>query len=96
MSLFSGVMGNELEHGTNKLREPQSGSWAICLFCAPAHSKLTKKKRHAFLILAILPSETLLATQFVVVLHNVVITQIRALLPIYTLGDYCRNFMLLQ
>ena len=31
---FSGFMGNESKRGTNKSREPQSGSRAMCLFRA--------------------------------------------------------------
>ena len=37
-------MGYKSERGTNKLHEPQSGSRAICLLCAPIHSPWTQKK----------------------------------------------------
>ena len=44
VSFFSGFMGNESEHGTNKSRELRSGSRTICLFRAPIHSPWTQKK----------------------------------------------------
>ena len=52
--LFFWVQGNELERGTNKSSEPQSGSQAICLFRALIHSPWTQIKRHSFLIFTML------------------------------------------
>ena len=47
--LFSRFMGNESQCGTNKSREPRSGSRAICLFRTAIHFPWTEKKRHSFL-----------------------------------------------
>ena len=41
---FLGSWGMNQELGKNKSGEPQSGSWAICLFCAPIHSTRAQKK----------------------------------------------------
>ena len=41
-------MGNESQCGTNKSREPRSGSRAICLFCTAIHFPWTEKKRSQF------------------------------------------------
>ena len=57
--LFSGFMGNESERGTNKSREPRSGSRSICLFRATIHSPMNPEKRHSFLIFTMLPTKTL-------------------------------------
>ena len=46
--LFSGFVGNDSERGTNKSREPRSGSRMIGLFRAQSHSPWTQKKRHSF------------------------------------------------
>ena len=40
-----GFMGNESERGTNKSREPGSGSRTICLFRDTIHSRWTQKIR---------------------------------------------------
>ena len=59
VSFFLGSRGNESECGTNKSCEPQSSSWAICLFRAPIHSPWTQKKRYSFLIIIVLPTKSL-------------------------------------
>ena len=41
---FSGFMGNESKRGTNKSREPRSGSRTICLFRATIHSPMNPEK----------------------------------------------------
>ena len=43
--LFSRFMGNESQCGTNKSREPRSGSRAICLFRTAIHFPWTEKKK---------------------------------------------------
>ena len=45
---FSRFMGNEAQCGTNKSREPRSGSRAICLFRTAIHFPWTEKKRSQF------------------------------------------------
>ena len=45
---FSRFMGNESQCGTNKSREPRSGSRAICLFRTAIHFPWTEKKRLQF------------------------------------------------
>ena len=48
MSFFSRFMGNESQCGTNKSREPRSGSCAIYLFRTAIHFPWTEKKRSQF------------------------------------------------
>ena len=45
--LFSGFLGNESEHRTNKLPENCFAVHTICLSCGQIHFPWTKKKRHS-------------------------------------------------
>ena len=71
---FSWFMGNELERGTNRSREPWSGSRPICLFHATIDSPWAMTKRHSFLILTMLPTKSvkhLLSYQPFYIAHDV-------------------------
>ena len=58
--LFSRFMGNVSQCGTNKSREPRSGSRAICLFRTAIHFPWTEKKDTHSLYLQCLQQRSLL------------------------------------